>query len=103
MNASDITVYFGDVMCAYYLLKMALIAETRLGELGAGNGAEDSVLNSESARKTAQTSEEARFYYNKIKTAEHYVFQILPRAKAIAAKVQSRNFAALEALLEEVG
>ena len=45
-------------------------------------------------------NEEVRFYFNKIKTAEHYVFQILPRSRAIAAKIQSRNFAALEAVLE---
>ena len=106
LNASDVTVYFGDVMCAYYLLKMALIAETRLVEMGAGNSAassaEGSGLDEQSARETARNSEEARFFYNKIKTAEHYVFQILPRAKAIAAKVQSRNFAALEAIMEEV-
>ena len=68
----------------------------------AGSNAEGSGLDEQSARETARNSEEARFFYNKIKTAEHYVFQILPRAKAIAAKVQSRNFAALEAIMEEV-
>ena len=53
----------------------------------------------QSTHAAAEESEEARFYFNKIKTAEHYVFQILPRAQAVMAKVQSRNFAALEALL----
>ncbi|MCZ6532646.1 MAG: acyl-CoA dehydrogenase [SAR324 cluster bacterium] len=89
-NATDITVFFGDVTCSYYLLKSALLAESRLEEIAAGNG---------DAREVAQDNEEARFYFNKIKTAEHYVFQILPRALSVAAKVQSRNFAALEAVL----
>jgi hypothetical protein len=88
-NATDVTVFFGDVMCAYYLLKMALVAEQKLRPLAGGD-----------ARKAALENPEARFYFNKIKTAEHYVYQILPRAKSIAAKVQSRNFAALEAVLE---
>jgi alkylation response protein AidB-like acyl-CoA dehydrogenase len=89
-NASDVTVFFGDVMGAYYLLKMAVVAEQQLGKLA----------NGKDARAVAEENEEARFYFNKIKTAEHYVYQILPRGKAAVAKVQSRNFAALDAILE---
>jgi hypothetical protein len=94
-HATDVCVYFGDVMAAYYLLKMARIAEDKLRALAGGDG-----LDTGRLRELAQDNEDARFYFNKIKTAEHYVFQILPRAKGIAAKVQSRNFAALEAVLE---
>lgn len=93
-HATDVAVYLADVMCAYYLLKMALIAGEKLRAFTGGDDLETGRL-----RELAEESEEARFYYNKIKTAEHYVFQILPRAKAVAAKVQSRNFAALEAIL----
>jgi hypothetical protein len=89
-NATDVTVFFGDVLCAHYLLRMALVAEEKLNGLAKGDG---------DVRTLAEENEEARFYYNKIKTAEHYVYQILPRGRAIAAKVQSRNFAALEAVL----
>jgi hypothetical protein len=89
-NATDVTVFFGDVACAYYLLKSALLAEGRLAEISGDNGG---------GRAAAEDNEEARFYFNKIKTAEHYVFQILPRALSVTAKVQSRNFAALEAIL----
>ena len=104
-NATEVTVFFTDVMSAYYLLKMALLAEARLHEANGGGGSDggdlkNDALDEEGAREAAGASEEARFYFNKIKTAEHYVFQILPRVKGIAAKVQSRNFAALEAMLE---
>ncbi|MDH5753433.1 MAG: acyl-CoA dehydrogenase [Deltaproteobacteria bacterium] len=88
-NASDVTVMFGDVMCAYYLLKMALVAQDALEKL---TGGQDAALK-------ALESEETAFYYNKIKTAEHYVFQILPRIKGIEFKVRSGNYAALEAVL----
>ncbi|MBI4083556.1 MAG: acyl-CoA dehydrogenase [Candidatus Lambdaproteobacteria bacterium] len=88
-NATELCAMFGDVMCAYYLLKSALIAEERLEALAGGK----------QPRRIAGENEDARFYYNKIKTAEHHVFQILPRCRAVAAKIQSRNFAALEALL----
>lgn len=94
-NATDITVFFGDVTCAYYLLKSAILAEARLGEMV---GADDSAVHDRAA-EMAEEDEEVRFYFNKIKTAEHYVFQILPRCLGVAAKVQSRNFAALEAVL----
>jgi hypothetical protein len=87
-HATDVCVFFGDVTCAYYLLKMALLAETKLG---GHNGA---------SREAALQDEETRFYFNKIKTAEHYVFQILPRCLAIASRVQTRSFPALEAVLE---
>jgi alkylation response protein AidB-like acyl-CoA dehydrogenase len=94
-HATDVCVFFGDVMSAYYLLRMARIAEDKLHALAGGNGMDPARL-----RALAQDNEDARFWFNKIKTAEHYVFQILPRYRAIAAKVQSRNFAALEALLD---
>jgi alkylation response protein AidB-like acyl-CoA dehydrogenase len=87
-HATDVCVFFGDVSCAYYLLKMALLAEQKLN--GSNGGSRESALE----------NEEARFYFNKIKTAEHYVFQILPRCLAIANRVQSRAFPALEAVLE---
>ncbi len=89
-NATDLTVFFGDVACSYYLLESALLAEARLEELTGANGG---------GREAAEENEEVCFYYNKIKTAEHYVFQILPRGLAVTAKVQARNFAALEAVL----
>jgi hypothetical protein len=93
-HATDVCVFFGDVMCTYYLLRMGLIAEEKLRALG-GSGLDPARL-----RALAVENEDARFYFNKIKTAEHYAFQILPRVKAVVAKVQSRNFAALEAVLE---
>ena len=85
-NASEVATFFGDVCCAYYLLKMGVVAESHLKD------------GLEAAREAAAEDEEIRFYFNKVKTAEHYVFQILPRARAVAAKVQARNFAALEAV-----
>jgi len=91
LNATDMCTFFGDVTCAYYLLKSARVAEEALAQRGEGNG---------DLRQAALEDEEVRFYFNKIKTAEHYVYQILPRSRAIAAKIQSRNFAALEAVLE---
>ena len=91
-NATEVTVFFGDVCSAYYLLKSAVIAEQRLEEL---------LGSAEADREKARENEEARFYFNKVKTAEHYTYQILPRGWAVAAKVRSRNFAALDALLEE--
>ena len=88
-NATDVTVLFGDVMCCHYLLIMALKAEQTM----------DGLCNGGDAASLARENEEVRFYFNKIKTAEHYAFQILPRVHAIAAKVESGNFAALEAVL----
>ncbi len=90
LHATDVCVFFGDVMSSYYLLKMALLAEGKLEPL----------VNGKDARATALQNPEARFYFNKVKTAEHYVFEILPRGKAVVAKVQSRSFAALDAVLE---
>jgi hypothetical protein len=91
LHATDVCVFFGDVMCGYYLLKMALLAESKLDPLLKGQ---------KDARAAALQNPEAQFYFNKIKTAEHYVFDILPRGKAVVAKVQARNFAALDAVLE---
>ena len=85
LHATDVCVFFGDVMCAYYLLKMALLAEAKLAPLVDGHAGAQATA----ARAVALQNPDARFFYNKVKTAEHYVLEILPRGKAVAAKVQS--------------
>lgn len=87
LNATDVTVFFGDVMAAYYLLKMALIAEKALEPHPVENW-----------QALAEENEEICFYFNKIKTAEHYVYHVMPRSRGVLTKLQSQNYAALEAV-----
>ncbi len=89
LNATDISAYFGDVMVCYHLLKMALIAHDKLQAMQAG----------QDLAHVLEENEEARFYFNKIKAAEHYAFQILPRSQAVLQRLKNKHFAALEAVL----
>ena len=92
-NATGVTDYFTHVMLAHTLLDMALTAEEKLKGLFPEYPGDPHALAAFAAQ-----NEEARFYFNKTKTAEHYVTQILPRVKAVEAAVASNSFAALEAL-----
>ena len=91
LNATDISAYFGDVMVCYHLLKMALLANDKLAAVKAETVQELEIVLEE--------NEEARFYFNKIKAAEHYAFHLLPRTQAVLQRIKGKRFAALEAVL----
>ena len=88
-NATDLCACFGDVMAAYYLLKAACRAEERLGV-----DAFDATL-----RERVQGDETQTYLYNKVLTATHYVYQVLPRTLSTLARFEARRFPALDALL----
>jgi hypothetical protein len=79
---------FGHVEIARLHLHQALIADGKLQTLLEKSGQElDALISS---------NEDARFYYNKIKTATFFINQILPDAQAIARQILSEDRSALD-------
>ena len=80
----------GDVLCCFNLLKQANIAKSRWGNFLEGNLSKEKLL---------EENEEARFYWNKLRTTEFYVWSILPRALSNAKTIKNANLSPLKAHL----
>jgi len=81
---------FGDVASAALLLQQALIAA---GKLGPGDMA--------AFKAKAGSDESSRFYYDKLCTAQFFVYNLLPRATAYAETILSGDRSALDAVFAE--
>ena len=72
---------FGDVLVAWTLLEQAVLAGSKLAELGAAEGASHPDL---------------AFYEGKVATAKFFAHQMLPRALANAGRIASGDRSALD-------
>lgn len=75
---------FGEVILAYFLLDMAVLADEKLQALYA----EKDATTDDAQRKLRAEHPEATFYWGKVMSAQFFIKQILPGvfAKAMAAK-----------------
>jgi hypothetical protein len=80
----------GDVLCSFYLLKQAQVAKLKFNEL---------LPEGKDLKAFADESEEAGFYWNKLKTAEYYVWSILPRVLSHERIIRNASLTPLEANL----
>ncbi len=80
----------GDVLCCFNLLKQATIAKNKWNEF------QDKEVPREIFLKE---NEEARFYWNKLRTTEFYVWSVLPRALSNAKTIKNCNLSPLKAHL----
>ena len=79
---------FGDVVTAWMLLEQGVIAHEKGGALIA-----------EDPARTVESHPDVRFYDGKVKTAQFFVRQVLPRALGNAARIQSKDRTALDIAL----
>lgn len=77
----------GDVLSCFYLLKQASLAYQKWNSFLGGKISRDELL---------QENDEAKFYWNKLKTTEFYVWSILPRVYANAKIIKNANLSPLE-------
>ncbi len=91
LYATNMLALMGDVLCAFYLLKQAAVAQNKFEAMASEAASRESLL---------EESTDARFYWNKIRTAEHYVLVLLPRALSNARVIKNGSLASLQAKLE---
>ena len=80
----------GDVLCCFYLLKQAESAQIKWKALLEGATSQAELL---------EENEDAKFYWNKLRTTEFYVWSVLPRALSNAKTIKNANLAPLNACL----
>lgn len=89
LGATPFLEMFGHVETARLLVHQAIIAQEKLSVL----------VGEEDLQEIVGRFDEARFYFNKIKTADFFVHTILPHVTATAKSIQGGNASALEVAL----
>jgi len=91
LYAANMLDLMGDVICCFNLLKQANTAQIKW----------ETFLDGEISReKLLEENLEARFYWNKLRTTEFYVWSILPRTLGNAKTIKNSNLSPLKAHLE---
>ncbi|MBF0277508.1 MAG: acyl-CoA dehydrogenase [SAR324 cluster bacterium] len=93
LYANNMLALMGDVLCAFHLLKQAAVAQKKFSELEEKAESVDVLLNE---------NPDAVFLWNKVRTAEHYVYNLLPRTLAHSRTIKNKNRAPLESRLTQL-
>ncbi len=97
LNSVPFLDMIGDVLAAHFLLDQAVIARTRLGEMLAAAGVASD--DKKAVRAFLQEKPEAVFYHNKVQTAIHFAYRVLPLVTARAVAIRAGEVAPVEAIL----
>lgn len=92
LNATPYLQLFGDFILGYLLLDQAYVAEAALKKITS--------MEAEELKKKAREDQSVRFYYNKLKTAEFYIKDLMQRCFSTVTAIKSNCRAVLEAELE---
>ena len=90
LYAANMLDLMGDVLSCFYLLKQAETAQKKWKGL---------VTMTVSQEELLADNQEAKFYWNKLRTVEYYVWSVLPRALSNAKTIKNTNLSPLNACL----
>ena len=91
LNATPYLAMFGDTVFGVLLLQQAAVAQQKLDAMVAESGDDVDGL--------CEKNETARFYFNKVATAQFFVHELLPAVHARAASIADGHKAAMDAKL----
>lgn len=91
IGATPFLEMFGHVEVARLLTEQAIIAQDALDAMVAEKGESEDAL--------VEKSDDARFYFNKVKTARFFANTVLPHATALAKAIKANDTSALDVRL----
>ncbi len=97
LNAVPLLDMVGTTLAGNFLLEQANLAKSKLEEILQAKG-----VDAEDGQALAglySNDEEAAFYHNKIQTATHYAFRVLPMVKAMGVAIRAGESAPIAAHL----
>jgi len=97
MNAVPMLDSIGDVLGAHFLLDQAVIARTKLQAILAERGIKAD--DRRGLRSLISENEEAAFLHNKVLSAIHFAYRVLPQVTARSVAIRAAELAPLEAVL----
>jgi hypothetical protein len=97
LNAVPLLDMIGDVLGAHFLLDQAIIAREKLGKILADKGidAEDK----KAVQAALADDAEAAFYSNKVQSAIHFAYRVLPGVTAKAVAIRAGEMGPMEAII----
>ena len=96
LNAVPFLDMVGDTLAAHYLLDQAHVAGSRLEKILAARG----VSRGDEAYGALLTEDrEAAFFHNKLQTASHFAFRVLPQVKARGVALRSGETAPIDVVM----
>jgi len=94
LSATPYLRMLGNLIVGWLLLEQAVVADAALEEIYASSAAADDAAKA--ALRRGQ--DDAKFYFNKLKTAEFFVSNLLTQNEHLAAAIESNDHSALEAI-----
>ncbi|MEW6337845.1 MAG: acyl-CoA dehydrogenase [Acidobacteriota bacterium] len=87
----------GDVLGAHFLLEQAVIAREKLAAIASAKGVKTD--DKKAMQALLADDGEAAFYHNKVLSAIHFAYRVLPGVTAKAVAIRSAEMTPLEAVL----
>jgi len=97
LNAVPMLDMVGTTLAGNFLLEQANLAKTRLEEILQAKSVD--AEDGQALAALCYDDEEAAFYHNKIQTAIHYAFRVLPMVKAMGVAIRAGESAPIAAQL----
>ncbi len=97
LNAVPMLDMVGTTLAGNFLLEQANLAKTKLEEILQAKGVD--AEDGQALAALCSDDEEAAFYHNKIQTATHYAFRVLPMVKAMGVAIRAGESAPIAAHL----
>jgi alkylation response protein AidB-like acyl-CoA dehydrogenase len=97
LNAVPLLDMVGDVLGAHFLLDQAITAREKLHAIFAEKGVDAG--NPDAARAVLEDDAEAAFYHNKVQTAIHYGYRVLPGVTAKAVAIRAGEMGPMQAVM----
>jgi alkylation response protein AidB-like acyl-CoA dehydrogenase len=98
VNACNLLEMFGDVICGVLIAEQAMIAASKLKAIYDGKGAADA----DAQKKVVAESSEAKFYFSKVKTAEFFVKNLVPRVLWRENAIMNMDISCMDDVFEQL-
>ena len=97
LNAVPLLDMIGDVLGAHFLLDQAIIAREKLGKILADKGID--AKDKKAVQAALADDAEAAFYSNKVQSAIHFAYRVLPGVTAKAVAIRAGEMGPMEAII----
>ena len=97
LNAVPMLDMVGTTLAGNFLLEQANLAKTKLVDILQAKGVD--AEDGDALAALLDDDEEAAFYHNKVQSAIHYAFRVLPMVKAMGVAVRAGESAPITARL----
>ncbi|MGB5816151.1 MAG: acyl-CoA dehydrogenase [Thermoanaerobaculia bacterium] len=97
LNAVPFLDMMGNTLAAHYLLDQAFLARSALQTILEARGVDAG--DEDAYQELLASDSDAAFYHNKVQTAIHFGFRVLPQVRALAVAIKAGELAPMKAVM----